>query len=76
MKNDLEMSPMRKSFGWGMGFGIVFGIFFWSVILDLTGTGAIAERKKIQQEAVDNGVAEWRVNTNGVSYFEWKKFDE
>ena len=57
-------------------FGMAMGAILMVCIIDFTEAGGPAGERRIQQEAVDNGVAEWGVTTNGVPYFEWKKFDE
>ena len=58
-------------------FGIVLGMIVGAILMLLivSGTDGLPNQvtRKIQQEAVDNGVAEWKITTDGVSYFEWKK---
>ena len=62
-----------NDFTFGFVLGMVAGALLIIFIIDLTEAGGPAGERRIQQEAVDNGVAEWKVTTNGVSYFEWKK---
>ena len=64
---------------WNMGnglMGFVAGLIIATVVFVFAGF-VIAEQTtvNIKQEAVNNGAAEWKVTTNGVAYFEWKKND-
>lgn len=61
----------------GLWAGIIMGIIVGAILMiSFIDHGEGVVKKKIQQEAIDNGVAEWKVTTNGVVYFEWKRFNE
>lgn len=66
------MNDTDQGVVFGMVLGLCMGIALSVSIAFMTGTSPAQIRTKVQQEAVDHGVAEWQATSKGVVEFVWK----